>query len=95
VQNGRGFNSRDAEFLSDIAQKRPRYNDNVTDRQLARIRPMLRKYWRQLLEEIEERGGQVDYRAHERANAQTPKSVQAPVPVAAPVSTQPVQWGMF
>jgi len=89
VHNGRGFNSKDATFLSDVARKLPLYNRNITDRQLARVRPMLRKYWRQLLEEIEEKGGQVDYRAHEPANPQKRESVQAPAPVATP------QWGMF
>ena len=62
VQNGVGFNARDAEFLTDIAQKLPRYNNNMTPKQLAVARKMLPKYWKQLLEVIEEKGGQVDYR---------------------------------
>lgn len=61
VQNGRGFNSRDANFLTSIAKALPRYNDNMTDKQLRAARKMLPKYWRQLLEEIEEKGGQVNY----------------------------------
>jgi hypothetical protein len=59
VANGRGFNSRDAQFLSDVARKLPAYSFNLTDRQVAKVRPMMRKYWRQLLEEIELKGGTV------------------------------------
>lgn len=51
-RNGRGFNSRDAEFLSDIARKLPRYNGNMTRRQWMAVRDRLVKYWRQILEEI-------------------------------------------
>jgi hypothetical protein len=59
VANSRGFNSRDAQFLSDVARKLPAYSFNLTDRQVAKVRPMMRKYWRQLLEEIELKGGAV------------------------------------
>jgi hypothetical protein len=59
VANGRGFNSRDAQFLSDVARKLPLYDFNLTDRQMAKVRPMMRKYWRQLLEEIAAKGGRV------------------------------------
>lgn len=61
ITNGRGFNKRDAAFLCDIAAKLPRYNDNMTPRQLYVARIKLRKYWRQLLEMIEENGGQVAF----------------------------------
>lgn len=54
-RNGRGFNGRDA-WLSDVARKLPRYNDHMTPRQLASVRAALPKYWRQLLEDMEERG---------------------------------------
>lgn len=60
-RNGRGFNANDAPFLSDIAKKLPRYNDNMTPRQLAKARRMLPKYARQLLEIIQENGGVVDF----------------------------------
>lgn len=54
--NGRGFTGHDAEFLSDVARKLPRYNFKMTPRQTERVRRMMKKYWRQLLEEIEETG---------------------------------------
>jgi hypothetical protein len=60
-RNGRGFTSHDAPFLSDIAKRLPRYDYRLTARQLAHVRPKLRKYWRQFLEEIEAAGGQVDF----------------------------------
>ena len=61
IANGRGFNAKDAGFLSDIAVKLPRYSDRMTPKQLAVARKMLRKYWRQLLEIIEEKGGMVEF----------------------------------
>jgi hypothetical protein len=61
-RNGRGFTGHDARFLSDIAKRLPTYSFNMTPRQVAKVRPMMCKYWRQLLEEIEAKGGQVDYR---------------------------------
>ena len=61
VQNGRGFNKQDAPFLGDIARKLPLYNDHMTERQLYVARKKIRKYWRQLLEMIEEKGGQVEF----------------------------------
>jgi sulfite reductase beta subunit-like hemoprotein len=54
--NGRGFSSADAEILSDIAQKLPRYNNRMTPRQTAFVRGRVKRYWRQLLEEIEAKG---------------------------------------
>jgi len=63
VRNGRGFNANDAPFLTSIAKALPRWRNHMTDRQLAKARPMLRKYWRQLLEEIEANGGLVVYDA--------------------------------
>jgi hypothetical protein len=57
--NGRGFNSRDAEFLSSVAAALPRWNFHMTPRQIAKVRPMMKKYWRQLLEEIELKGGRI------------------------------------
>ncbi len=59
--NGRGFTGTDAEFLSDIAKKLPRYNMRMTPRQMARVRSMIKKYWKQLLQEIEKKGGSVSY----------------------------------
>lgn len=48
VRNGVGFTKHDAPFLSDIARKLPLYNMSMTPRQMARARPMVMKYWRQL-----------------------------------------------
>lgn len=70
--NGRGFTGMDAEFLSDIARRLPHYDYRMTVRQIAKVRPKMLKYWRQLLEEIEAKGGQVNYRtkkARKRSNA--------------------------
>lgn len=84
VSNGRGFNSNDAPFLSDIAKKLPRYKDHMTDRQLATARRMLRKYSRQLLEIIQEKGGVVEFaKAPSRAKAKSPISETAAGPVLA------------
>lgn len=62
ARNGRGFNANDAETLSDIAKRLPRYDFNLTIRQRKLVRGRLKKYWRQLLEEIEAKGGTVSYR---------------------------------
>lgn len=82
VANGRGFNAKDAPFLSDIAKKLPRYDDHMTDRQVHVARKMLVKYWRQLLEVIEENGGQVSYGAKPRTSdaAASPTSEVAASP---------------
>jgi len=52
-RNARGFAANDAEVLSDIAKKLPRYNNRMTPRQTAFVRTRLKRYWRQLLEEVE------------------------------------------
>lgn len=79
--NKRGFNGTDARFLSDLAVKLPRYNNLLTDRQLVCARKMLRKYWRQLLEEIEQKGGAVSYK-ETKTKAATPR----PTPRVSPTS---------
>jgi hypothetical protein len=53
--------AEDVEFITDIARKLPRYNNNMTPRQLGKARRVLPRYLRQLLEEIEKRGSPVDY----------------------------------
>lgn len=97
--NGRGFNGRDAEFFTSIAKALPRYNDNMTWKQLRRARAQLRKYWRQLLEEIEEKGGVVDYKATGlSAYAETPKREIAPITIPVeqiPTQEPAPQWGLF
>lgn len=47
--DGRGFNRSDTAFLTQVAQDCLRYN-GLTGPQLARVRPRMMKYWRQLLE---------------------------------------------
>ncbi len=101
VSNGRGFNAKDARFLSDIAVKLPRYNDNMTDRQLYVARKMLRKYWRQLLEIAEEKGHKVQYPSASRAVADSPISEDADSSIGeiAAMVEEPAQslgnWGIF
>lgn len=95
--NGRGFNSNDAPFLSDIARKLPMYGNRMTERQAARVRNMMRKYWRQLLEVIEENGGAVDYKAKAQVAPEVvEEEAVAPEMVPVPVTVAPVAaWGMF
>lgn len=77
VLNGVGFNKIDAPFLTSIAKALPRYNNHMTSKQIAKARPMLRKYWRQLLEIANDNGVQVAMKAKrvvERAIEQPPAS---------------------
>lgn len=60
--NGIGFTAFDAPFLSAIASKLPQYNMQLTERQIAKVRPMMKKYWKQLLNIIEQAGQPVSYR---------------------------------
>ncbi|RWI35518.1 hypothetical protein [Mesorhizobium sp.] len=60
VENGMGFNRLDAPFLTSIAKALPRYGNHMTPRQIAKARPMLLKYWRQLLEIAGEKGAVVE-----------------------------------
>lgn len=75
-ENGRGWNQRDASFGGSLAQwiekgLRPRQEGGfgkapgtcLTPRQREGALRMVRKYWRQLLEEIANKGGEVDYKA--------------------------------
>jgi hypothetical protein len=64
-RNGRGFNGRDAEFLSSIAKRLPQYDFKLTERQLPPVRRALRKYAGQLLQIIQiiqEKGHQVEFK---------------------------------
>jgi len=89
-RNGRGFNSNDAPFLSDIAVKLPRYNNHMTPRQLAAARKMLRKYARQLLEIIEENGGVVDFgKARKSESAKSSEDDETPMLPLSPSSQSP------
>ena len=104
VANGRGFNAKDAPFLSDIARKLPRYNDQMTPKQTAVARKMLKKYWRQLLEVIEENGGQVSYSASKRRSEPAfppPSDFATPVvsedakPALSEVASSPARFEAF
>lgn len=86
-RNGIGFTGADAPILSDIAQRLPRYNDHLTPKQLRLVRAKLRKYWRQLLEEVEAKGGQVSY----REPAKRPISEAADQPFSEEVDTPIVE----
>lgn len=94
--NGRGFTGVDAQVLSDIAQRLPRYNDRMTPRQMNLVRNKIKKYWRQLLEEVELKGGKVSYKESKPAKAGTsgeacrgePAMNEDQVPAA-------VSWGAF
>ena len=107
LHNGRGFTGRDAPFLSSVAKKLPLYEYRMTPRQIAKIRPMMRKYWRQLLEDIEAKGGTVSYKvakslkgdtAIEREDdiADEPEREIAKPHFSDPaISDQPELWGAF
>lgn len=56
VQNGKGFTSMDAEFMTALAESCLNYG-RLTDRQLVYARKKIRKYWGQLLTIIERRYG--------------------------------------
>jgi hypothetical protein len=90
--NGRGFTALDAPFLSDIARKLPRYNDHMTPRQMFKVRLKLKKYWKQLLEEIETKGGSVCYTPARPKPAKQPAA--EPAPQQQPVS-HAGEWGAF
>lgn len=53
--NGVGFTGADAEFLSDIAKKWKRYRSWASEKQRRAVLKAMRKYWRQLQDEIVER----------------------------------------
>lgn len=55
VSNGAGFNAHDAPFLTSIAKALPKWGNHMTERQLAKARPMLMKYAGQLLTIAQER----------------------------------------
>lgn len=104
IANGRGFNAKDAPFLSDIAVKLPRYSDRMTPKQLYVARKMLRKYWKQLLQIIQEKGGVVEFPTslkREIANSCIPAdevdyaAEEDEVPPPAEESRSIGQWGIF
>jgi hypothetical protein len=75
-RNKVGFNSHDAAFLSSVAAKLPRWNFHMTGPQIRRVRPMMKKYWRQLLDEIEAKGGVV-VKTPNRSKANKPENEKA------------------
>jgi len=56
--NSIGFTGRDAEFLTDIAKKWQFYGRWASRKQMNAVRRSIRKYWRQLLLEMIEKGGE-------------------------------------
>lgn len=94
--NGAGFNAHDARFLSDVAASLPKWGDRMTPRQLAVSRKMLRKYWRQLLEIIQEKGGVVEF-PNSRKTAIAKSSVEDHVMAVEANQAKPeiANWGMF
>lgn len=81
-------------FLSDVAKALPHYDFNITTRQLIRVRPLLAKFWREILQEAERKGAKVDYDANSlkgviakppmRPLAPSPKSELAAAPEPEP-----------
>lgn len=102
--NGRGFNGRDARWLSDIAKRLPRYGNRMTPRQVVAVRKAIKKYWRQLLEEIELKGGRVCYDGESLISEAAPslfsdpatspdRELADPAIISAPAS-EDLQWGI-
>lgn len=58
-RNGVGFTGRDANWLTDVAKKWQRYGRWASERQCNAVRKSIKKYWRQLLDEIAEKEGAV------------------------------------
>lgn len=74
--NARGFNSRDAGWLSKIAEKWKRYERWYDDAQCDRVGRALRKYHRQLLEEIANKPGAVVLDARHASEIEMDRLVQ-------------------
>jgi hypothetical protein len=87
--NGRGFTGTDAEFLSSIASRLPGYGYRLTARQLPHVRRKMRKYWRQLLDEVKLRGGAVDRKVRRK------KTMMAPPTINQVKVQRPDQFGLF
>lgn len=90
--NGIGFTAYDAPFLSAIASKLPQYNMRLTERQIARVRPMMKKYWKQLLHIIEGEGKVVSYRVRPDSGPSARSDADAALPKG---NTAQVAWGSF
>ena len=93
-RNGRGFNARDAEFLTSVAQALPRWRDQMTPKQLAVARKMLPKYWRQLLGEIAAKGLPVEIEPPAPAEEIEVPEDMTEVPPAPVANLNPL-WGAF
>lgn len=83
--NGVGFTGRDANFLSDVAQKYQRWGRWASVRQCNAVRRSIKKYWRQLLAEIGTREGAVVINS-ERERKAILQGLRAPVLVDAVVA---------
>lgn len=60
-ENGVGFTKFDSEFLSSCAKFFNR-TGFLTDKQLPKVRAKIKKYWKQILKDMEKRGYQVSYK---------------------------------
>lgn len=80
--NGIGFTAFDAPFLSAIAVSLPRYQNKFTKRQKDKVRPMMKKYWKQLLQIIESNGGLTEI-STKKAKIKKPEPVAVNEPVGA------------
>lgn len=92
--NGRGFNAKDAGFLSSIARALPRYGNRLTYKQAVIVRKMVPKYWRQLLEEIELKGGRVSY-GTKSLKSDVAKSAIIDTKAPEPVPEMLRNWGIW
>lgn len=81
--------------MSDVARRLPQYDFRMTVRQKAKIRPKMMKYWRQLLEEIEAKGGQVRYGAKARKSVKAEEAMSTPYLPAPVAADQPAHYGAW
>lgn len=70
-RNGKGFTGRDAEFLTDVAQKYHRYGRWASTRQFRAVARCVRKYHRQVLEHMAAQGGEIVKGRQTKQSAQT------------------------
>lgn len=87
--NGVGFNKRDAETLTDIAEKWKIWGRWASERQCAYVRRLVKKYWRQVLQHMADTNPDAVV-LKGRAAAPTPVEQREPQ-----IATQPANWGRF
>lgn len=74
--NGIGFTGRDAKPMTDIAKKWQRYGRWASEKQLSYVRNTMKKYHRQILEEIATKPGAVVLSRKERVVEPTAQQVE-------------------